>query len=116
MTKEQYLETKKAERIKDKAVGVAEKLLEKAEFTALHLKEVADHSAQEAVEKTLLQRSASDSSIMKELVALRAEVAEMRETLNGWRSGTKIAFWAFVFVGGILTWILNSFGIHFGIK
>ena len=116
MIREQYLETKKAERIKDKDVGVTEKLLEKAEFTAIYLKEVAGVAAQEAVERTLHERSASDSSVMRELIALRKQVEVMQVTIDGWRSGTKIAFWAFVFIGGIITWILNSFGIHFGIR
>ena len=80
------------------------------------MKEVADKSAQEAVERTLHQRSASDSEVMRELIALRKQVLEMQETIDGWRSGTKIAFWAFVFIGGIITWVLNSFGIKFGIR
>ena len=112
----QYFEDKKDKGLKDEAVVVAKNLLEKAEFTAVHLKQVADDAAQEAVERTLTKRSASDSNIMKEVIELRKEVAQMKETLDGWKSGTKIAFWGFVFIGGIITWVLNSFGIKFGIK
>ena len=89
---------------------------EEIKFTSEHLKTVANKAASEAVERTIQARSASDSDLMREIGSLRKEVAEVKETLEGWRSGTKLAFWIFVGLGGLITWVLNSFGIHFGIK
>lgn len=80
--------------------------------TRAELKEMLE----EAIEKGVQQRSGSHSDILAKLNKLEKDVAELKETMDGWRMGGKVAFGMLVLVGGLITWVLKTFGIHIGIK
>lgn len=70
----------------------------------------------EAVEQGIQQRSGSHSDLLREIMELKKDMAGLKDTINGWRSGTKLAFWIFVYSGALVTWVLNTTGVRIGIK
>ena len=51
-----------------------------------------------------------------EVEAAKKEVADLKQTINTWKSSGRLAFWAFAIIGAIITWVLNTLGIHIGFK
>lgn len=71
---------------------------------------------EEAIEKGVQQRSAVNSDILSEIKELRREVGELRDEIDSWKFGGKLAIGLFVAIGALVTWVLNTLGLHLGLK
>lgn len=70
----------------------------------------ADH------EIRIQQQSASHSTIMAEIRIVKQDVANLKQTMDGWKMGGKVVFGFLVVLGGLITWTLNTFGIKIGLR
>lgn len=71
---------------------------------------------QEAIEVGVQQRSGSHSDILAKLTRIEKRMEALEATMNGWKMGGKIAFGMLVVTGGLITWILKTFGIKIGLR
>ncbi len=90
-------------------------------FIKKYLDDFAD-KLNEQHEIRVQQVSASNSELLKEITSMKIKVESMQlmqnsmqKTIDGWKTGTKYSFWAFVGLGGIITWVLNSSGLHISV-
>lgn len=78
---------------------------------------------EEAIEKGVQQRSGTHSDILSQLIDLKKDMKELKvttdnlkKTIEGWKIGGKVGFGMLLVIGGVTTWVLNTLGIHIGIK
>lgn len=51
-----------------------------------------------------------------EIEYLKANVEEVKETIESWKWGGKVTIGTFAVIGAFVAWILSAFGLHLGIK
>ncbi len=83
------------------------------------LKEYMDDRFEEMIQ----QQSAHHSDNLAQFKEMNSRLSEtnnrlmiLEKTIGDWKFGGRLAFWLFVAVGGIVTWLINLFGIKIGFK
>lgn len=81
------------------------------------------HEVKEQLEILVQQTSAHHSDTLSKMSAMDSKMSSMENTINGmqqtinnWKFGGKLTIALFVAVGAVITWILNTLGIHLGLK
>lgn len=91
------------------------------------LKHLIEDKFTELDEKSVQQRSGHHSDLKKQIndmgvsidirmYSLEEKIASLGTELASWKLGSKIGIAVIVAIGGLITWVLNSFGIKIGIK
>lgn len=66
--------------------------------------------------KKIIEGALNQTNVLAEIKGLKKDVADLKETIDGWKMGGKVAFGSLILIGGFITWILNTLGIHISIK
>ncbi len=74
------------------------------------------HEVKERLEIMVQQQSAHHSDVIKKMSDFEKKLNDMQSTINNWKFGGKLTIALFVAVGGLITWILNTLGVHIGLK
>lgn len=88
---------------------------------------VAEHKIKEYMEDRfdamIAQQNENHSDNLSQLKEMNSRLSEtnnrlntLEKTIGDWKFGGRLAFWIFISIGGIITWLVNAFGFHIGFK